>query len=72
MCIPSLAPNRLAVSYIQSLLPQLRTHTYNVANDVGALLKIHKRNLDNKQMLALLKFQTATENFDSGKGNVTE
>ena len=50
---------------------QLQTHTYNVANDAAALSKIHKRSLDDKQVFALLNFQTASENFDSGKGNGT-
>ena len=51
---------------------ELHTHTYNVANGGAALSKIHKRNLDDKQVFVLLKFQTASESFDSGKVIVTE
>ena len=40
-----------------------------MSNDAAELSKIHKRNVDDKQVFALLKFQTASENFDSGKGN---
>ena len=47
----------------------MHTHTYNVANDTAALSKIHKRNVDDKQVFALLKFQTVSENLDSDKGN---
>ena len=43
-------------------------HPYlQCGNDAAALSKIHKRNLDDKQVFAFLKFQTASEKF--GKGN---
>ena len=54
-----------SVSFLVATYPD----TYNVANDASALSKIHKRNLDDKEVSASLKFQTSSENFYSGKGN---
>ena len=48
---------------------QLHSRNYNSPSDAAALLKMPKRNLDDKQRFALLICQTACENFDPGKGN---